>query len=132
MPDSNRPEDSDEREQLKNHAARGAVQTFFAKYYATATGMAYGVAMARILDPKDFGLVALAAYDKDVAALTGPLGAFVAAFYGAGFAKAAVDVYGKVRGNGKSYGVSPVDSACHVRPHRPHHRRSQAGRPKCR
>ena len=48
------------------------------------------------------GLVALAAYDKDVAALTGPLGAFVAAFYGAGFAKAAVDVYGKVRGNGKS------------------------------
>ena len=62
MSDSNRSEDSDEREQLKNHAARGAVQTFFAKYYATATGMAYGVAMARILDPKDFGLVALAVF----------------------------------------------------------------------
>ena len=47
------------------------------------------------------GLVALSAYGKDVAALTGPLGAFVAAFYGAGFAKAAVDVYGKMK-NGKT------------------------------
>ena len=37
------------------------------------------------------GLLALAANDKDVAALTGPLGAFVVAFYGAGVWKRAVD-----------------------------------------
>ena len=48
------------------------------------------------------GLVALAAMDKDVAALTGPLGAFVAAFYGAGFAKAAIDKYAEVKRNGKT------------------------------
>lgn len=48
------------------------------------------------------GLMALAAYDKDVAALTGPLGAFVAAFYGAGFAKSAIDKYAEVKKNGKS------------------------------
>jgi len=47
------------------------------------------------------GLVALAFADKDVAALTGPLGAFVAAFYGAGFAKRVIDKYAEVKKNGK-------------------------------
>ena len=46
------------------------------------------------------GLIVLSWHGKDVAALTGPLGAFVTAFYGAGFAKAAVDVWGaKKNGN---------------------------------
>jgi len=40
------------------------------------------------------GLLVLSYKGADVAALTGPLGAFVAAFYGAGFAKAAVDTWG--------------------------------------
>ena len=48
------------------------------------------------------GLVLLSYFDKDVAALTGPLGAFVAAFYGAGFAKSAIDKYAEVKRNGKT------------------------------
>ena len=47
------------------------------------------------------GLMLLSAYDKDVAGLTGPLGAFVAAFYGAGFAKSAIDKYAEVKSNGQ-------------------------------
>ena len=47
------------------------------------------------------GLVALSFADKNVAALTGPLGAFVAAFYGAGFAKRVIDKYAEVKKNGK-------------------------------
>jgi len=46
------------------------------------------------------GLIWLSHTGADVAALTGPLGAFVTAFYGAGFAKAAVDMWGaKKNGN---------------------------------
>jgi len=62
MAETDQSPDPGEREQLKHRAALGALQTFFAKYYATGVGMAYGIAMARILDPKDFGLVALAVF----------------------------------------------------------------------
>jgi hypothetical protein len=47
------------------------------------------------------GLLVLSYTGKDVAALTGPLGAFVAAFYGAGFAKSAIDKYAEVKKNGQ-------------------------------
>jgi|GEM_PF-2460650 len=51
-----------ERAQLKRMATLGAVQTIFARYYATVIGMGYGIAMARILSPEEFGLVALAVF----------------------------------------------------------------------
>jgi len=62
MHETDRAVEGRERAQLKQTATLGAVQTIFARYYATVIGMGYGIAMARILSPEEFGLMALAVF----------------------------------------------------------------------